>query len=131
MGGPGYLQNIKKYLNSVKSILLLPMCIGMSRMGEETMIYMKHGLPKKERNFKIINVFPLKTSVIPGYIDIDTIIVIRLLFDETENKSYYQKNGNLLSKNKEIWYKIFNMDHKIFKMNGYVFNRRISTNGFW
>ncbi len=127
-GGPDQIPLIKKYINTEKSLKLLKMCIGMSRMGEETMKYIKHDLPKNERKFKIINVFPLKTSVIPGYMDIDTVIVIRLLLEE--NKEYYGLKENFLSKNLEIWNKIFKMNHTVFKKKGYIFDRRISTDGF-
>ena len=135
----------------------LEILIKMSTRCEFIMSERLAHIPKKRRpQFKIINVFPLKTSIIPGYIPIDSVIVATLLFGKEigrpdlkvtvkENlngieeqvekiikKDDLTRNGNLLKHNYEIWNTCFKMDHKIFKFkkNKYTFNRRIITDGF-
>jgi hypothetical protein len=112
-----------------KPFKMLPMLIRMSRAGEILMQFRMYRLPKEEqKQFKIINVFPLRKSNIPHYIDIDSQTLIKLIMDENYNKHYYLKN--CLKKNEEIWKFFFKTDDRVFKKTGYTFNRRISTDGY-
>ncbi len=140
-----------------KPASLLHALIKMSRHEEEIIAVRFINLPENQRPmFKIINVFPLRTSVIPGYIPIESYIIARALFKERKlsviDKETHEdldilkddlvNNGNLLKYNYEIWNSIFRMDHKIFnlrkkskkkakiyKKNKYTFNRRVVTDG--
>jgi len=140
-----------------KPTSLLHALIKMSRHGEEIIVARFINLPENQRPlFKIINVFPLKTSVIPGYIPIESFIIARVLLKERKlsviDKETNQEidilkddlvyKGNLLKYNYEIWNSVFRMNHKVFnlrkkskknakryKKNNYTFNRRIVTDG--
>jgi len=108
---------------------MLPMLIRMSRASEIVMQSRMDRLPKeKQKQIKIINVFPLRKSNIPHYIDIDSQTLIILIMDENYNKRYYLKN--CLKKNEKIWNFFFKTDDRVFKKTGYTFNRRISTDGY-
>jgi hypothetical protein len=153
-GGRDRIKTLKDDIHKRPLTLLKPL-IGMSQKGEEIMRQRYHHLPEKERPlFKIINVFPLKKSIIPGYTPIDTLILVNMFFGPEKAKPYLEINqgtdengkhiskkitntglrgkGNLLKYNHEIWNSIFNMDHKVFKFKKgeYTFNRRIMTDGF-
>lgn len=125
-------ENIKKVSDTLKkdSLKLLPVVIRMSRMGQQTMQSRMDILPKSKRyHFKSINIFPSKSSNIPEYMKIDTVVVLRLLVGK--NVKYYEDNLSKLSN--EVWGKIFNINHSVFKKfkkKGYIFNRMLSTDGF-
>lgn len=53
-------------------------------------------------------IFSLKTTLIPGYINIDIFIIRRFIIGI--DIKYYEKQDALIS-----WDVIFNMKHKIFK----------------
>ena len=81
--------------------------------------------------YKSFQYFPLRTECIPKYIKIDTKALVELLVNVKNmgvDKGYIY--DNLTSYKKEIWNKFFNMKHKIFKQNKYVFNYEISTDGY-
>ena len=105
---------------------LLELLIRMSINGEK--IVKQRQLPEdKGRLFAVINCFPLRKNIKPKYVDIDTFLIVQNLI--SGNKSFYQTNGNLLTYSDEIWGKFFRVERKHFKKKGYVFNRRISTDG--
>jgi len=76
-----------------------------------------------------INVFPLRTSIIPSYTIFDTTTVIHALFTEEMNKQYYLTKGNTKKLQHDIWNLFFRLDKKEFNKNGYIFNGEISTDG--
>ena len=83
---------------------------------------MNKELERVER--KLFQVLPLRTDIIPKYIDIDTKTIIEL--SDLKNKNNYLNNIEILKY--EIWDKYFKMDKKIFKdKNGYTFNYTIQT----
>lgn len=86
----------------------------------KNMIYMNIQLEANDQ--KLFQFFPLRTSIIPKYIPIDTKSLIELF---EENKG--EKLKNLAKYQKSIWNSHFKMDHQIFKMNNYSFNYYIST----
>ena len=91
---------------------LLPVLMRMSRMGYKIKKEMIDKLPEnKKYHFKSINVFPSKSSNIPEYMDFDTVLVIRLLVGK--DIKYHERR--ISKSSREIWDKIFNMDHKVFK----------------
>ena len=79
-------------------------------------------------NIKLFNFLPIRRSIIPRYITLDTCALISLFFREGKNK------GKYLSKIDEykdlVWSKIFKLDNKMFKKNGYNFNYLLKTDGY-
>ena len=75
--------------------------------------------------YKLFHVLPLRSSIMPKNITIDTNALINLIVES--NKLYYLKNTKKESYN--IWSKIFNLKDRIFKKRGYKFNYMIHTNG--
>ena len=78
----------------------------------------------QQKDLKQFQFFPLRTDIIPKYIQFDTKSLIELfkcnseyLFDIENNKDF-------------LWKKYFNLDHKIFKQKNYEFDYNISTDGF-
>src|SRR3972149_7100317 len=88
------------------------------------MIYMNIKLEKKQS--KLFQVFPLKSSSIACYVPFDTKTLIEIFIKKDKNK-YFK---NIRDIKKDVWNIIFNMDHNIFKMEGYTFDYRISTDGY-
>ncbi len=156
-GGPEHILTLKEDLQE-NPLSLLKIMIKMSREGEEVVAARFNDVPVNQRpQFKVINVFPLKTSIIPGFTAIDSHTITTMFFgrDKMFPKFEYDqpvkikkkgviksipmsmgkdemiRNGNLLKYNREIWDHVFNMDHKIFKFkhNTHIFKRRIVTDG--
>lgn len=109
---------------SKKSLDLLIIAIRMSIEAEKKSLKSQKS-EEKGQLVKVINCFPLRKTIRPKYIDIDTSIIILNLI--AKNKGKYNKNKLKLFK--KIWKRFFKMDKKVFKKNGYKFNRRITTDG--
>ena len=75
-------------------------------------------------NIKLFNILPLKKSLIPTNITLDTACIISILCN---NNTKFFKNIN--NYKDEIWNKFFNLDNKVFKRNNYKFNHMIKTDG--
>ncbi len=87
------------------------------------MIYMMKYIEAK--NEKISKVFPLITTLIPGYFRIDTTTLIYLFMKDDEKVSI-----NTVNKSKDyVWSEIFNMDNKCFRKKNYFFDHQITTDG--
>ena len=97
----------------------------------------KMSIEIEKRGEKTFNVFPLRTTLTPKHIIIDTTTVVHLLFDQINNKKIgtkdsYLSGGNLVKKKDKIWKFFFRTEkQKIFgtKNKQYRFNHQISTNG--
>ena len=114
------------YTAQSKPLDLLIALIRMSVDGEKIMI--KRNSKSGDTNlFNVINCFPLRKTIRPKYIDLDTNMIILNLM--TSKKGYYMTNGNMLKLSDEIWDMFFKTNNKAFIKNGYTFNRRISTDG--
>lgn len=96
------------------------------------MIFMVLELEKLEK--KTFQIFPLRTSIYPKFIQIDTAILIDLVVGkDKENKNDKVKNDylhNIEEHKDEFWNKYFNLKHKIFNKNQYTFDSRIVTDGY-
>jgi hypothetical protein len=123
---------IKSTLQEIASnnpLELLDMMIEISRYCEKLDLKKRSNLLLKE-NFNTkysapsINCFPLRTSIIPKYVDIDTTLILSLLNDTDKTGT------DMLSRWKEIWETHFKIDSKVFRQKGYKFARQISTDGF-
>ena len=85
----------------------------------------------EEKEETIYNILPLRRSVIPKYIKIDTTTIVQLLIKKEKhgNKSFYLTKGNLVRYENKIWKFFFNLKNKAFKKKGYSFNYMIETDG--
>ena len=90
----------------------------------KNMIYMCLELEKIDG--KSFQFFPLRTSISPKYIPLDTASLIDLFI--TENKNTYF--GDIDKYKKYIWENIFNISDSNFKQTNYSFDYRIQTDGF-
>jgi len=78
----------------------------------------------------ISNVFPLRSSISPGYIRLDTITLVYLLLrKEQGKKSDYNNQGNTKKHEDKIWKFFFRTENKVFCKNDFVFHHMISTDG--
>ena len=78
----------------------------------------------------ISNVFPLRSSIAPGYIRLDTITLVNMLLrKEQGNKSDYSNQGNTKKHEDKIWKFFFRTEKKVFRKNDFSFHHMISTDG--
>jgi hypothetical protein len=61
------------------------------------------------------NLFPIKTSMIPRHMKLDTTTIVNLIFEA--DKSYYK--NNISKENNNIWSKVLNLNLKVFRKKGY------------
>jgi transposase len=79
---------------------------------------------------KIRSWCPLRTSVIPKHICLDTTTLVHLLWSKDLGKKTSLLTGHALVKNKDkIWATFFRTDMKVFSSKDYVFNHMIHTDG--
>ena len=79
-----------------------------------------------KENIKLYNILPLKRSLIPSYITIDTPSLIMLFY----NKGCGNYLSNVNQYKNELWLNLFKTDTGMFKRNGYNFNYSIKTDGY-
>ena len=78
----------------------------------------------------IQNVFPLRSSILPHYIRLDTTTLVNLLMrKEQGNKGDYLTGGNLKKNEDKIWEFFFRTERKLFHKTNYLFHHMISTDG--
>ena len=78
----------------------------------------------------ISNVFPLRSSIAPGYIRLDTITLVNMLLrKEQGKKSDYSNKGNTKKHEDKIWKFFFRTEKKVFHKTGFSFHHMISTDG--
>jgi hypothetical protein len=78
----------------------------------------------------ISNVFPLRSSIAPGYIRLDTITLVYLLLrKEQGKKSDFSNQGNTKKHEDKIWKFFFRTEKKVFRKNDFSFHHMISTDG--
>jgi len=84
-----------------------------------------------ENELEIIsNVFPLRSSIMPGYIRLDTITLVKLLLrKEQGKKSDYSDQGNTKKHEDKIWKFFFRTEKKVFRKTDFSFHHMISTDG--
>jgi len=80
---------------------------------------------KEPKLYKLFNVVPLRTEIIPKYITIDTSAFIWLF--PVANKAYVAKNLNYY-KNK-LWHIFFHTNKRVFKKKDFKFGSMIKTDG--
>lgn len=78
----------------------------------------------------ISNVFPLRSSISPGYIRLDTITLVYLLLrKEQGKKGDYNNQGNTKKHEDKIWKFFFQTEKKVFHKTDFSFHHMISTDG--
>jgi hypothetical protein len=78
----------------------------------------------------ISNVFPLRSSIAPGYIRLDTITLVNMLLrKEQGNKCDYSNQGNTKKHEDKIWRFFFRTEKKVFYKTDFAFHHMISTDG--
>jgi len=78
----------------------------------------------------ISNVFPLRSSISPGYIRLDTITLVYLLLrKEQGKKGDYINQGNTKKHEDKIWKFFFRTEKKVFHKTDFSFHHMISTDG--
>jgi transposase len=78
----------------------------------------------------IRNVFPLRSSIVPGYIRLDTITLVNMLLrKEQGNKSDFSNQGNTKKHEDKIWKFFFRTEKNVFRKNDFSFHHMISTDG--
>ena len=90
----------------------------------KNMIYMCLELEKVDG--KSFQFFPLRSSIYPKYVPLDTASLIDLFITQDKN-TYF---GDIDKYKKYIWEKIFNISDSNFKQKNYSFDYRIHTDGF-
>jgi hypothetical protein len=78
----------------------------------------------------ISNVFPLRSSIAPGYIRLDTITLVNMLLrKEQGNKCDFSNQGNTKKHEDKIWKFFFRTEKKVFHKTDFSFHHMISTDG--
>jgi hypothetical protein len=104
-----YFEIFNKYIDKEKSIDILK----------------THNI-NNDSEIKLFNILPLKRSLIPSHITIDTSQIISILFKK--NKLEYFNN---VQKYKNyIWSQFFKTDTRIFRKNKFEFTGLIKTDGY-
>jgi hypothetical protein len=94
------------------------------------LIYMSLKLEEQEK--KLFQFCPLRKTLIPKYMTIDTKTIITMLFDTKKHKTTQGKLLDKLNENKEIiWNSLFDIEkiNKLMNPNKYIFNHMFSTDG--
>ncbi len=90
-------------------------------------VLIKINLELEENGFKIMTAFPLRRSIMPKYISIDTTTLIYILFTKDMNKR--KALSNVKQMQNEIWKIFFKTNMQVFKNKKYQFNCQIETDG--
>jgi len=92
----------------------------------KSLLYMNSVL-EKLGNIKLFQPLPLRTSIIPKNIILDTKSISKLFDFKGHNKSYFIKNT--LSCKEFLWNEFLKLNSKVFKDKNYKFNNQMSTDG--
>jgi len=78
----------------------------------------------------VYNVFPLRTSIVPKHIRLDTATLVQTMFTkEHGSKEEYLTKGNLKHREDDIWAFFFKTEKKCFFKKSYSFHHMIETDG--
>jgi len=96
--------------------------------------YMETAASLKDENKKLMNVFPMSSSMAPRHFVLDTTSLIQILDDSKQHLN--DRPGDTLHERKRLlWQKHFHTSMKPFRVNqemddGYTFDHTIRTDGF-
>ena len=107
----------------------LPNMIGLCRMLEDLNKDIIRDTPvgKTPCIHKLFNVLPLRTSITPKYINLDTRSIVDLFI--TEGAYQLTKNSGKAQVAYKIWSTVFNLENTSFFRKGYIFDNNIKTDG--
>ena len=95
------------------------------------LIYMMRWV--EQQGTKIPNIFPLRTSIVPKYVRLDTKLVIQLLLPkDTDLGAPFKLLKDIVSNKDAVWRKVFKLDEKCFapkETSTYQFGHTIQTDG--
>jgi transposase len=92
------------------------------------MIFMMKRIEQEQ--YKISNVFPLRSEIIPKHIRLDTTTIVLLLFTKKQGiKTEYTTKGNLKRNENKIWEFFFRTERQCFHKPNYTFHHMIETDG--
>jgi len=77
----------------------------------------------RDADYKLFHILPLRTSIVPRYITLDTAAIISLFIGKAE---YFK---NISDKSNDVWRSIFNLDDSSFKRKHHKFIHMIKTDG--
>ncbi|AYV80427.1 MAG: hypothetical protein Harvfovirus1_52 [Harvfovirus sp.] len=80
----------------------------------------------EEETLKGFQFFPLRTSIVPSFIPLDSTSLVELFIPADKKKYLF----NIIKYKDEIWSKVFQLNHKVFKLKGYQFDYNIMTDGY-
>ena len=80
---------------------------------------------KKKPLYKLFNALPLRTSIVPKYITLDTVSLIDLFI--TKDSKKYRDHPSVFKE--IIWSRFFKINTSSFLQKGYKFNYMIKTDG--
>ncbi|KAH9247236.1 hypothetical protein BASA81_015179 [Batrachochytrium salamandrivorans] len=87
----------------------------------------------EDRGGRVPNVFPLRNSIVPKYIRLDTTLVIQLLLSKTSGLGAPSKLLRDITGNKDaVWRSVFHLERKCFapqESNKYEFAHTMQTDG--
>ena len=101
----------------------LPNLIALNKELERINDKMEEGLTP----YRLFNVLPLRRSLIPKYITIDTVSLISLFIKDYQALFIKYENNQTLRKT--IWNVFFDLNKNVFHRKGYTFNYRLLTDG--
>jgi hypothetical protein len=84
---------------------------------------------------KLRSVLPVRTSVVPMHITLDTATLVKLFYSDAFQEKFSMEKGKLLHGNvvpnkDDIWGLVFRTNRRIFRgTKSYAFNHRVRTDG--
>lgn len=125
--------SLEKMASSAQKLKLLTLMVRMS-IDAENIKRSRQDPEDREKQIRVINCFPMRASIIPAYVEIDSLLIIRLLMSANKHlvagvnvKATYEDHK--WQQRHNIWNMFFKMNHSIFRKKGYTFNYRIATDG--
>ncbi|KAH9252223.1 hypothetical protein BASA81_009825 [Batrachochytrium salamandrivorans] len=87
----------------------------------------------EDRGGRVPNVFPLRNSIVPKYIRLDTTLVIQLLLSKTSGLgAKYKLLKDIIGNKDAVWRSVFHLERKCFapqESNKYEFAHTMQTDG--
>ena len=87
----------------------------------------------QDENLSILNIFPLRSSCIPGHIRLDSRCIIELFYESTKAKDILHLTGTqakITANHMAVWNHFFLINILKFKRSDWKFDRQILTDGF-
>jgi hypothetical protein len=95
------------------------------------MVYMMR-LVEQSGDTMLLNIFPQRTSIVPGYVTLDTKTLILLCHEDKHKDQLGTKTTlcqNITARNAEIWATFFRTEQACFQESKYTFHFQMQTDG--